>query len=92
MVITYKTPYLPFGLVYRFFLFGSRDMWFEVPLPFFLRDAVQGLGWSRTITGLFLAVWIIVYGQVRRLPGHLDHRLRAGEASSWPSGSSFTGR
>lgn len=21
----------------RFFLFGSRDLWFEVPLPFFLR-------------------------------------------------------
>ncbi len=40
-------------------------MWFEVPLPFFLRDASQGLGWSRPITGLFLALWIIVYGQVR---------------------------
>jgi uncharacterized membrane protein YhdT len=25
----------------------------------------QGLGWSRSITGLFLAVWIIAYGQVR---------------------------
>ncbi len=48
----------------RFFLFGSRDMWFEVPLPFFLRDSVQGLGWSRTLTGLFLALFIIVYGQV----------------------------
>lgn len=51
--------------VSRFFLFGSRDMWFEVPLPFFLRDAAIGLGWSRTITGLFLAVWIIIYGQVQ---------------------------
>jgi hypothetical protein len=39
-------------------------MWFEVPLPFFLRNTVYGLGWSRPITGLFLAVWIIVYGQV----------------------------
>ncbi|GFR40340.1 hypothetical protein Agub_g882, partial [Astrephomene gubernaculifera] len=49
--------------VSRYFLFGSRDMWFEVPLPFFLRNATYGLGWSRPLTGLFLAVWIIVYGQ-----------------------------
>jgi len=51
--------------VSRFFLFGSRDMWFEVPLPYFLRDTVAGLGWSRPLTGLFLAVWIITYGQVQ---------------------------
>ena len=42
-----------------------RDAWFEVPLPFFLRDNDIGLGWSRSITGLFLAVFIIVYGQVQ---------------------------
>ena len=42
-----------------------RDAWFEVPLPFFLRDSDIGLGWSRSITGLFLAVFIIVYGQVQ---------------------------
>ena len=36
----------------------------QVPLPFFLRNATIGLGWSRPLTGLFLAVWIIVYGQV----------------------------
>jgi hypothetical protein len=36
----------------------------KVPLPFFLRNAAIGLGWSRPLTGLFLAVWIIVYGQV----------------------------
>ena len=27
----------------RLFLFGSRDLWFEVPLPFYLRSA-EGLG------------------------------------------------
>jgi hypothetical protein len=42
--------------VARFFLFGSRDMWFEVPLPFFLRDAVHGLGWERVAVGAVLAV------------------------------------
>ena len=49
----------------RVFLFGSRDMWFEVPLPFFLRSAASGIGWSRAATGAFLAVFIIVYGQVQ---------------------------
>eukprot|EP00882_Tetradesmus_deserticola_P010869 GHRQ01011488.1.p1 GENE.GHRQ01011488.1~~GHRQ01011488.1.p1 ORF type:complete len:366 (+),score=173.70 GHRQ01011488.1:27-1100(+) len=49
----------------RFFLFGSRDMWFEVPLPFFLRDAVHGLGWQRVAVGAVLAGFIILYGQVQ---------------------------
>lgn len=43
-------------LCHRFFLFGSRDLWFEVPLPFFMRDAVYGLGWSRIAVGAALAV------------------------------------
>lgn len=49
----------------RVFLFGSRDLWFEIPLPFFLRDPESGIGWSRTLTGAFLAIFIIVYGQVQ---------------------------
>ncbi|EFJ45585.1 hypothetical protein VOLCADRAFT_105876 [Volvox carteri f. nagariensis] len=62
----FKQPYnINVLSVSRFFLFGSRDMWFEVPLPFFLRNGMYGLGWSRPLTGLFLAVWIIVYGQVQ---------------------------
>ncbi|WIA38671.1 hypothetical protein OEZ86_001977 [Tetradesmus obliquus] len=51
--------------VARFFLFGSRDMWFEVPLPFFLRDAVHGFGWERVAVGAVLAGFIIMYGQVQ---------------------------
>lgn len=46
----------------RFFLFGSRDLWFEVPLPFFLR---QWVGLSRSLVGAYLAIWIILYGQVQ---------------------------
>jgi hypothetical protein len=46
----------------RFFLFGSRDLWFEVPLPFFLRSA-DGLGWPRTAVGAALAGYIVAYGQ-----------------------------
>ena len=49
----------------RAFLFGARDLWFEVVLPFYLRDAQWGLGWSREVTGTFLAAFIIVYGQVQ---------------------------
>ena len=49
----------------RAFLFGSRDLWFEVALPFFLRDGVAGLGWSRPAVGAALAGFIIVYGQVQ---------------------------
>lgn len=49
----------------RVFLFGSRDLWFEVPLPFFLRSAASGIGWSRPLVGAFLGLFIIVYGQVQ---------------------------
>ncbi len=46
----------------RFFLFGSRDVWFVVALPVFLYDR---LGWSFTRTGAFLALWVIGYGIVQ---------------------------
>eukprot|EP00892_Ulva_mutabilis_P010082 jgi/Ulvmu1/7446/UM036_0108.1 len=55
----------------RIFLFGSRDAWFEVPLPFFLRDNISGLGWRPALTGAFLAIFIIVYGQVQSWSPHL---------------------
>ena len=40
----------------RFFLFASRDLWFEVTLPYFLRSKASGIGWSRLLVGVFLAV------------------------------------
>ncbi len=46
----------------RFFLFGSRDVWFVVALPVYLQ---LQLGWSSTAVGTFLAVWIIGYGAVQ---------------------------
>ena len=48
--------------VARFFLFGSRDVWFVVGLPIFLKDA---LGWSFSGVGGFLAAWVIGYGFVQ---------------------------
>ncbi|CAG8569160.1 2289_t:CDS:2 [Ambispora gerdemannii] len=46
----------------RMFLFGSRDLWFEVPLPVFLRGEI---GWSYIATGGLLAGWIIFYGFIQ---------------------------
>lgn len=46
----------------RFFLFGSRDIWFVVALPVFLSTE---LGWSHRGVGGFLAAWVIGYGIVQ---------------------------
>lgn len=46
----------------RFFLFGSRDVWFVVGLPVFLSEV---LGWSFVEVGAFMALWIIGYGAVQ---------------------------
>jgi predicted MFS family arabinose efflux permease len=58
----------------RFFLFGSRDVWFVVGLPVFLASA---LDWSETQVGSFLALWVIGYGIVQasvpRLLRHSHH-------------------
>ncbi|MBT5753672.1 MAG: organoarsenical effux MFS transporter ArsJ [Acidimicrobiaceae bacterium] len=52
----------------RFFLFGSRDIWFVVALPVFLDDM---LGWSYEAIGAFLACWVIGYGLVQSLAPRL---------------------
>lgn len=46
----------------RIFLFASRDVWFVVALPVYLREV---LGWSFWEAGGFLAVWVIGYGIVQ---------------------------
>ena len=46
----------------RFFLFGSREIWFAVGLPVFL---YSGLGWSFTQVGGFMSAWVIGYGAVQ---------------------------
>ena len=48
----------------RFFLFGSRDIWFVVALPVFLQAE---LGWSYMQVGSLLAAWVIGYGVVQTL-------------------------
>lgn len=44
----------------RFFLFGSRDIWFEVAAPIFLADQVD---WADFSVGAFMAGYTIIYGQ-----------------------------
>lgn len=53
----------------RFFLFGSRDVWFVVALPVYLYAVLQ---WSFMQVGSFLALWVIGYGIVQAIvPGIL---------------------
>jgi MFS family permease len=59
----------------RFFLFGSRDVWFVVGLPVFLRGP---LGWSFYEVGGFLAIWVIGYGIVQSLAPMLLKRFGSG--------------
>lgn len=57
-----KSPAINKLSVARFFLFGSRDIWFVVAVPVFLADQ---LDWSHEGVGGFLAAWVIGYGIVQ---------------------------
>ena len=46
----------------RFFLFGSRDIWFVIALPVFLQEHLH---WNHTEVGTLLAAWVIGYGFVQ---------------------------
>lgn len=62
----------------RFFLFGSRDIWFVVGLPLFL--ATQ-LGWTHTQVGGFMASWVIGYGIVQSMvPGFIRQQAPDGQS------------
>jgi len=55
----------------RFFLFGSRDIWFVVGLPLFL---AAELGWGHAEVGGYMAAWVIAYGFVQMLAPKLLSR------------------
>lgn len=59
----------------RFFLFGSRDVWFVVGLPVYLYSV---LGWSFTGVGAFFALWVIGYGMVQAIAPQLIRRSHGG--------------
>jgi predicted MFS family arabinose efflux permease len=69
----------------RFFLFGSRDVWFVVGLPVFLYSV---LGWTFTQVGGFLAFWVIGYGFVQASAPRLLKRSHRGQG---PGGSTARG-
>ncbi len=46
----------------RFFLFGSRDVWFVVALPVFFYEVLK---WDFMKIGGFMALWVIGYGIVQ---------------------------
>jgi predicted MFS family arabinose efflux permease len=82
----------------RFFLFGSRDLWFVVALPVFLYEV---LDWSFMQVGGFLACWIIGYGIVQafaprlwrdagRTPGGAASRLWVFVLAAFPAGIAWS--
>jgi predicted MFS family arabinose efflux permease len=70
----------------RIFLFASRDVWFVVGLPVFLRTV---LGWSFWEVGTFMAAWVIGYGFVQALSPRIVRR-RAQESRA-PDGGTAAG-
>jgi len=65
----------------RFFLFGSRDVWFVVALPVYFSTT---LGWSHAETGSFFALWIIGYGIVQGFaPKLLANHHPTGQTTQW---------
>ncbi|MDJ0892422.1 MAG: organoarsenical effux MFS transporter ArsJ [Gammaproteobacteria bacterium] len=60
----------------RFFLFGSRDVWFVVGLPVFLYSV---LAWSFAQIGSFMALWVIGYGVVQASAPRLVRRSHHGQ-------------
>ena len=65
----------------RFFLFGSRDVWFVVALPVFFYEV---LNWDFTKIGSFMAIWIIGYGIVQaNAPMILKGHHPTGRTALW---------
>ncbi|PCJ32426.1 MAG: MFS transporter [Gammaproteobacteria bacterium] len=65
----------------RFFLFGSRDVWFVVALPVYL---TASLGWDFQQVGSFLALWILGYGIVQAFaPTLLRGHHPTGSTAHW---------
>jgi len=65
----------------RFFLFGSRDVWFVVALPVYLTTS---LAWNYEQTGAFFALWVIGYGIVQAFtPSLIRGHAPDGKTAQW---------
>jgi predicted MFS family arabinose efflux permease len=60
----------------RFFLFGSRDIWFVVGLPVYLSSILE---WHHMQVGGFLALWVMGYGLVQAVAPRLIRRSHQGQ-------------
>jgi MFS family permease len=69
-----NTPAVNVLAAARIFLFASRDVWFVVGLPVFLRTV---LGWTFWEVGGFMAIWVIGYGIVQASAPKLISRRTA---------------
>lgn len=65
----------------RIFLFGARDVWFVVGLPFFLYAA----GWTFTMVGAFVALWTIGYGVIQAAAPAFVRRSTDGLSTEVPA-------
>ncbi|WP_422048644.1 organoarsenical effux MFS transporter ArsJ [Shimia sp.] len=68
----------------RMFLFGARDVWFVVGIPVYFNavlsdGSAEGRREAFFIIGIFMAVWIILYGAVQ---GNAPRILKAASAST----------
>ncbi len=70
-----NTPAINWLSAARFFLFGSRDVWFVVALPVFLYESLH---WDFMWVGGFLALWVIGYGLVQAAAPRLLRRSHHG--------------
>ncbi len=70
-----NTPEVNWLSAARFFLFGSRDVWFVVGLPVFLSEALH---WDFMQVGGFIALWIIGYGFIQAAAPKLIRNSRHG--------------
>lgn len=65
----------------RFFLFGSRDVWFVVALPVFFYEVLK---WDFMKIGGFMAIWVIAYGIVQAsAPAILKGHHPTGRTALW---------
>jgi predicted MFS family arabinose efflux permease len=80
-----KRPEINWLSAARFFLFGSRDVWFVVGLPVFLYEV---LGWNFMEVGGFIALWVIGYGFVQASAPRLIRRSHHGRG---PGGGTARG-
>ncbi|BAO44890.1 organoarsenical effux MFS transporter ArsJ [Thiolapillus brandeum] len=76
-----KVPAINWLSAARFFLFGSRDVWFVVGLPVFLYDVLK---WDFMEVGAFLSLWVIGYGFIQASAPKLIGRSHHGRG---PGGS-----